>query len=278
MKKIFNKIVDSYKKLFVRNKKDWMFSDEFQKSVEEIMPEMKEQSFRIELDKNSKDSIMFSQLCLDVIDMWIDDLGTILPTDLQKVAIIVAHKSRRLLRASQLLLFSGYLPEAEIIHRSIIELTILVSYILNDETGKRAGKWLGFKIDQRWDFSMMSKEIMGDVAKDAYADLSSYCHPHVVGTAKYMRELDEGILRFERGAIKDFDLAEKQIFYISNSAVGIIEILNKVIKPSDRWVEKHNEIINSKIFCDNFAREIEPKIVAEDEQFMKIINNLGKYF
>lgn len=67
---------------------------------------MKEQSFRIELYKNLNDVVIFSQICLDSIDIWLEDLGFSSPTDFQKVAIITAHKSRRLLRAAQLLLFN----------------------------------------------------------------------------------------------------------------------------------------------------------------------------
>lgn len=151
---------------------------------------------------------------------------------------------------------------------------MLVHYIVKDKTGARAKKWLSFRSDQRWDFSLLAKDLMGDKARGVYTDLSNYCHPHAAGTSKFIRELEKGISRFERGAIKDFALAKKQIFYISNSAIGIIETLNTIISPSQKWVEKHDEIIGSNLFYENYIKEIEPKIAGGDKEFLEILNKL----
>jgi hypothetical protein len=276
MASIFKKISGFLRSKFKGNKKDWMFSKEFQDAVEELCPEIKEQSFRIELEKNHKDVLIFSNLCLETIDVWIEDTKFPSLTYKQKVAIITAHKSRRLLRSAQLLLFSGYLPEADIIGRSLLELTVLVHYIFSDKTEKRAKKWIHFNPHQRWDFSLISQEFMGDKLKGAYCNFSNYCHPHAAGSSRFLKEMEEGWLRFERGPIKDFQSVKDQILWVSNTAVSVLETFSKEISPPQRWIEKHDEIINSEIFQDRFLKHIKPLLDAEDEDFMKIINSLDQ--
>ncbi len=226
--------------------------------------------FGLNLYSHKKSEIDYSFLCLDTVDVWLDAIKSSEGYSAkQNVAITSVLKGRRLLRAAQLQIFKGYLPEAEILYRSIFELQLVLSYILGDPTDGRIKKYLDFSKKKIWDFRMLCEDLLGKESYEIYANLSQYPHPFNLGRARLVHHG-----QLERSAMQDYEKSGVLLVMFGNAAVSLCEISNVLFEnvPSE-WEGKHQEIFDTEIFKKNILN-VQTKIETEDELMRTLLEKI----
>lgn len=230
-----------------------------------------EELFRLNLIAHNRAEIDYSQLCLDAVDLWLNKVKS---SDnysaKQNITITSILKGRRMLRAAQLQLFRGFLPEAEILYRSVLEVSLVLAYVLNDSTEGRAKKYLKFDKKQRWDFALLAREFVGEQMLEVYSNLSLYLHPHNLGNARLVHN---NVL--QRGAIHDYEHGGRLLVMLGNCAVGLCEQSNVLFGEDLAWDKKHQEIYETEIFKRNIKKAQE-MIDQENEMVTKALTQLEK--
>lgn len=216
-----------------------------QKSIFEIL-------YSLNLYTLDKAEIDYSFLCLRTVDLWLKlNYGPWENTSPKGIAYTFCLRGRRLLRASQILVFSGYLPESEILFRSTWETFLTLTYIM-EEPEKRGNKYLSFDYKSGWDLRLLTENMLGKEAYDKYREMSLYVHPFHLGTKKMVYKNT-----FQVDAIHDFGRAGELLSMIGTTAVAICEVSNKIFGDSEEWVAQHNEIYKTEIFQKYYHKVIE---------------------
>lgn len=250
-------VIDSQNK----NGEDW---PEELKYVERLT-DGNEVFFGLNLYAHNRAEIDYSTLCLETVDLWLGAVGSSSGySSKQNIAITSVLKGRRLLRAAQLQIFKGYLPEAEILYRSIFEMQLVISYILSDLTDGRAKKYLTFEKKKIWDFRTLCEDLLGKGSYDIYASLSQYSHPFNLGRE---RLLYQGSL--QPSAIHDYECAGRLLVVFGDSSVALCEKVNSLFIENIKWNEKHQEIYDTEIFKKNFKNV--QKMIDDDNDLMKMV-------
>jgi HKD family nuclease len=217
--------------------------------------------FELNLSTNKRAEIDYSFLCLETVDLWLNlnkDFGNLV--EKKGVAFSLILRGRRILRAAQLLLFKGFLPEAEILLRCINETVLVLSYILEDPTDKRLNKYLTFDKGKGWDFRLLSTEFLGEEHYQVYKNLSDYTHPGNFGRIKL---LYKGY--HQKDSIPEYDNAGMMLVTFSNLAVTLCEISNRIFPKNEMWDKKHEEIYETAIFKKVYEESI--KLAQNNENF-----------
>lgn len=220
--------------------------------------------FGLNIYAHERAEIDYSILCLETVDLWLNRVKSSENySKKQNIAITSVLKGRRLLRAAQLQIFKGYLPEAEILLRSIFEVQLVLSYILGDSTDDRANKYLTFAEKKIWDFRMLCEDLLGEGSYEIYSKLSQYPHPYNMGRARlfYHGQL-------QSSAIHDYDHAGILLVHIGNSAVGLCERANVLFDDDPEWDKKHQEIYDTEIFKKNI-KDVQAKIDQGNDMILK---------
>jgi len=230
-----------------------------------------EMLFKLNLSSMKRAEIDYSFLCLDTVDLWLDlhkDFGSLL--EKKGVAFSFVLKGRRMLRSAQILLFNGFLPEAEILYRCIHETILVLAYILDDQTDERVKKYINFNQGKSWDFRFLSEQFLGEEQYQAYKNLSDYLHPSNFGRIKL---LYKGYL--QKDSIPEYDEAGVMLVIVGNAAVGLCELSNRVFPNNETWNQKHNDIYQTAIFKNNYSEAIE--IAQSNENFRKFFLKYGDH-
>lgn len=204
--------------------------------------------YELNFSTKKRAEIDYSFLCLETVDLWLDlnnETGSLL--EKKGVAYTLVLRGRRILRSAQLLLFKGFLPEAEILLRCVQETILVLSYILDDSTDERLNKYLNFEQGRGWNFKFLSEDFFGKDFYQVYKNLSSYVHPGNFGRIKL---LYKGYLQID--SIPEYDTAGVMLVSISDSAVALCELSNKIFPVNEKWDKKHNEIYQTTVFRNSF--------------------------
>ncbi len=237
----------------------------------ERMTDMNEVLFGMNLYAHNRAHIDYSILCLEAIDLWLNrmDKGAESYSAKQNVAITSVLKGRRLLRAGQLQLFKGYLPESEILARSIFEVQLVLGYILADPTDKRVNTYLADN-KKTWDFRTLCNEFMGEKGYEIYKGMSQYPHPFNSGRIKLIRGG-----QLQRSSIHDYEHAGFLLVHLGNSAVGLCEQSNVLFDEDVEWNKKHQEIYGTEIFKKNIE-VAKGRIETGEEIMLKALSKLDE--
>lgn len=209
---------------------------------------LNENLFGLNLQAHCPKEIEYSFLCLDTVDLWLsEDHGKFDILGKKGIAHTLVIRGRRLLRGGQHLLFKGYIPEAEILLRSLWETVLVLRYILDDPTDKRAEEYISFGHSSKWKFKKLAKDMSSEEAYLEYMELSRYAHPFNFGREKLFHCHDVQI-----DAIHDYLKAGHHLVSFSNNAVALCEVANFVFTASENWIRKHEEIYKTEIFKRNF--------------------------
>lgn len=238
--------------------------------------EMLEECHRLNFGSHNKSTANFSLKCLNILAIWINELEYPIRwnklDNRKKVGILFVAKAYRLLRASQILISSGYLPESDILLRSLLEMQAMIFYILGDKSGKRAQKWIHSDHKQRWDSSLILENLSIDVS-GAYSNFCSVAHPHILGFQKFIKFKKDSFV-INTGPTTDYNLAEEKLALASLSAVGINEIANSAIIPSKDWEKEHKDILNHAVYKRYFDRGIKNFAKIDDGSVVKFLFKL----
>lgn len=206
--------------------------------------------FSLNLYAHEKAEIDYSFLCLETVDLWLSLNNG--PWDYfsnKGISYSFCLRGRRLLRASQFMLFKGYLPESEILYRSMWETLMTLTYIIEDPSEERAKKYSSFDYKSGWDFRLLTENLLGENAYEFYRDLSLYVHPSNLGRGKMFY-----LNGFQRESIHNYDYSGELLVTLGNKAVALCEASNKIFDAKPEWLEKHNEIYQTAIFQKNFDK------------------------
>lgn len=210
------------------------------RSVDEIL-------FGLNLYAHCKKEIDYSFLCHETVNLWLStNLGDWEILKKKGITYSLVIRGRRLLRAEQLILFKGFLPEAEILLRSTWETLLVLGYILGDPTESRAEKYINFGYKSGWDFRMLTEAMFGDKLYIIYQNLSTYAHPSNFGRAKLIYQNN-----FQFDSIHDYQRAGFLLVHTGNLSVALCELANKIFPPNTQWIEKHEQIYQTEIFKRN---------------------------
>lgn len=235
----------------------------------ERLVDMDEVLFGLNLYAHNRGEIDYSILCLAVVDLWLKKIGTLdNPSEKQNIAITSVLKGRRLLRGAQLQIFKGYLPESEILFRSIFETQLVLSYILDDPTDSRVKKYLTFDKKKIWDFRLLCEDLLGDGSYEIYANFSQYPHPYNVGRAKLVHHD-----KLQSSSMHDYDKAGQLLVQIGNAAVGLCEQSSKIFEDNPEWNKKHQEICDTEISKNNI-KIVQDKIDKGDKMLLKSLSKI----
>jgi hypothetical protein len=213
--------------------------------------------FGLNLYAHCLKEVEYSFLCLETVDLWLsEDYGKFDILDKKGIAHTLVIRGRRLFRGGQHLLFKGFLPEAEILMRSLWETVLVLRYILDDPTDTRAKEYINFGYTANWKFTKLTKEMLSKEAYKIYMELSRYAHPYNFGREKLFYKN-----RVAVGAIHDYEKAGDYLVMFSNYAVALCEVANFVFTASENWFRKHEEIYKTEIFKRNF--EVTEEMYAE---------------
>lgn len=238
---------------------------EKRRSIDEIL-------FGLNLYSHCKKEIDYSFLCLETVDLWLSiNWGEWDILKKKGIAYSLVIRGRRLLRAGQFILFKGFLPEAEILFRSLWETMLILGYILDDPTESRAEKYINFGYKAGWDFRMLTEAMLGDEAYIFYQNMSTYAHPSNFGRAKLIYNKN-----FQIDSIHDYPRAGFLLVSSGNLAVALCELTNKIFPPNAQWVEKHEQIYQTEIFKRNI--ELTEELTKQDDNRMRYLFQwLAKY-
>ena len=236
------------------------------RSISEIL-------FSLNLYGHKKEEIDYSFLCLETVDLWLSlNIGSWNYFSNKGIAYTFCIRGRRLLRAGQFMLFKGYLPESEILLRSLWETLMTLTYIIEDPSEERAKKYSSFDYKSGWDFRLLTENLLGENAYETYRNLSLYVHPTNLGRGKMFY-----INSFYKDSIHNYDYAGELLVTFGNKAVALCEVSNKIFDPKPEWISKHNEIYQTDIFKKNYDKvsnlynQGDPTILA----LQKWINQFG---
>lgn len=232
--------------------------------------------FSLNLFAHNKAEIEYSFLCLETVDLWLKLNANSLDYDSKKgIAYTFCLRGRRLLRASQLMLIDGYLPECEILFRSIWETLVTLAYLIEDPSESRAIKYLSFGQKSGWDLRLLTENLLGEGSYEMYRQLSLYVHPSNIGRIKLVYNDN-----LQPDAIHDFGKAGELLVMSGNKAVAICELSNKVFDFNQEWKEKHEEIYKTPIFQQNYERFIQLHAQGETsiQALLEWINAYGSQY
>ena len=89
-----------------------------------------EDLFSLNIYALHKDAIDYNLLCLETVDYWLIQQAKVRnQTKQQKVLMLQILKGRRLLRSAQFILIKGFIPESEILLRSLLESILISNYL-----------------------------------------------------------------------------------------------------------------------------------------------------
>lgn len=233
----------------------------------ERLVDMDEVLFGLNLYAHCRSEIDYAVLCLETVDLWLNRVKSSEEySKKQNIAITFVLKGRRLLRATQLQLFKGYIPEAEIIFRSVFEMHLVLAFVLEDSTDKRADKYLNLTGQGVWDFRLLCENLLGENSYDIYKGLSQYPHPYNLGRAKLSHHG-----KLQRSAIHNYEEAGKWLVQFGNATVGLCEQANILFEEDSEWNKKHQEIYDTEIFKKNI-KLVKSKADKGDELTLKILS------
>lgn len=194
--------------------------------------------------------------------------GTITPR--QRVSLLTLGKSKRLLRSIQKLVLNGNAAEAEILSRSLVELQMLIFFILDDSSNKRAEDWLEGK---KWHV----KELMENyerIYKNHYANTSFYAHNNARSLSKYVVNTENGFTMLDGpvgGGEENFRKAAKVLGDAAMTNAGLCEILSRNFEMTSAWEEAHRAITETPYYKQQLtkAMDVLPEIGGEIEMMTK---------
>jgi hypothetical protein len=222
--------------------------------------------FGLNLYAHNKAEVDYSTLCLSTVDVWLDRVESSAQYSAkQNVAITSVLKGRRLLRAAHLSIFKGYLPEAEILGRSMFEMQLVLSYILCDSTDGRVNKYLTFEKRKVWDFRTLCNELLGEEGYEIYIKLSQYPHPFNMGREKLIHNG-----QLQPSAIHDYEGAGRLLVQLGDAAVSLCEKSNVLFDADSKWEKMHQEVYDSDIFKKNF-KVVQELIKNENALLSKVL-------
>lgn len=235
----------------------------------ERLVDMEEVLFGLNLYAHCRSEIDYSILCLETVDLWLNRVKSSEKySKKQNLAITFVLKGRRLLRATQLQIFRGYIPEAEITYRSIFEIQLVLAFVLGDSTDKRVDQYLNLTGKGVWDFRMLCEDLLGENSYEIYKMLSQYPHPYNLGKVKLVHHN-----KLRRSAIHNYEDAEKLLVQFGNSAVALCEEANVLFDEDPVWDKKHKEIYDTNIFKENI-KVVESQIKKGEERVLRILSRI----
>lgn len=233
----------------------------------ERLVDMDEVLFGLNLYAHCRSEIDYAVLCLETVDLWLNRVKSSEEySKKQNLAITFVIKGRRLLRAAQLQIFKGYIPEAEITYRSIFEIQLVLAFVLGAPNDKRVDKYLNLTGKGVWDFRLLCEDLLGEDSYEIYKMLSQYPHPYNLGRAKLVHHK-----KLQRSAIHNYEEAGKLLVQFGNSAVALCEEANVLFKEDPDWDKKHKEIYDTGIFKENI-KVVESQIEKGEEKILRILS------
>lgn len=224
-----------------------------------------EDLFTLNIFAHHKDAIDYNLLCLETVDFWLRQRAKVKhQTKQQKVLTLQILKGRRLLRSAQLILIKGFLPESEILLRSLLETQLITNYLVDDHHGERLRKYLEAQEKNIWGNRFLCEELFGIGYYDFYKHLCLYTHPSFSG----LEVLLHGEMP-QASAIHDYEKVAAILISFGNMAVSLCELANGVFPPDLEWDSKHYEIYDTDIFQKNYDVYLE-LYKQGDERFNKL--------
>lgn len=243
--------------------KELQFFEDLRSQYEDI--------FCINIISLHKNAIDYNYLCLESVDLWLNDrIATEGQSNLQRIITLQVLKGRRLLRSAQLLLIKGFLPESEILLRSLFETQLITNFLVEDKDGGRLNKYLEFQDKNRWDTRYLCDELCGTGTYEFYKRLCQYTHSSSIGLSGLFYKDKE-----QPSAIHDYAAASTLLIFFGNLAVSLCELAIRLFPYDLKWEEKHQEIYNTDIFKKNYEVFLE-LYKQGDERFIKIFEHHGK--
>jgi len=213
-----------------------------------------EMLFSSNFNSHNKAEIDYSFLCLETVDLWLrlnynqlDDHSS-----RKGIAYTFCLRGRRLLRSSQLLLLNGYLPESEILYRSLWETLMTLAYLIEDYSEERIKKYISFGHKSGWDLKTLTGNLLGEAAYLMYRELSLYVHPSNLGIGKMVYNN-----KFQVDAIHDYGSAGQLLVMNGDMAMAICEISNITFGLHQEWVDKQIEIYQTEIHQKSRSKIVE---------------------
>lgn len=206
-----------------------------------------EDTYLLNFHSHKRNVLDFAQSSWNLSALFLSFLKKIKKiTPKQKVCIYMLGKSMRLLRTISKLVTRGYWPEGEILYRGLFETQVLLSYILRDDTDKRAGVWLNrTRPKERWPMSEMLKEL--DKSFDiTYTNLSLYPHSHIISVINYVDIHSDGAFSISQGPLGGDDNNIKAAWVLGSAAMinaSMCELAAPHFNLPPAWQESHLELM-----------------------------------
>ncbi len=183
-------------------------------------------------------------------------------TPKQRVCIFMIAKAQRLLRAIYKLILSGNLPEAEILIRTLYEAQTLLFYILEDDSDKRANKWLSFDENQKWP-SAEIHEVFKDNdiktrMKEFYSKLCLYPHNHRLSMDKFVRlNVDNQTFSVNSGpATSGFENDGELLKYAAMINASMCEIARNHFDLTSDFEDAYKELTKTKFYEQSMGQTV----------------------
>ena len=211
-----------------------------------------EETYLLNFRSHKRDVLDFAQSSWNLSALFLSSLKKIEKlTPKQKVDIYMLGKSMRLLRTISKLVTRGYWPEGEILFRALFETQVLLSYILRDDTDKRAEAWLNrTRPKERWPMSEMLKEI-GKSFGITYTNLSLYPHSHIISVINYIELHENGMFSVSQGPLGGDDNNIKAAQVLGSAAMtnaSLCELATPYFTLPTAWQESHLELMGLPYF------------------------------
>jgi hypothetical protein len=230
-----------------------------------------EELFQLNLYAHQKKEVDYSFLCLSVIDYWLEYLREYKElTKEQTYAGIFVLRGRRLLRSIQLVCIYGYLPEIEILGRSLFELQLITAYVFECSSNDRIDKYIESINKNAWDFKLLCEDLLGEGSYQYYKHLSKYTHNSSASTGSFVYQE-----HFQLSAIHDYRKAGYQLVLQSNVAVSLCELTQKVFPSNEEWKLRHEKIYETEIFIENY-KNYQALILNNNETLKHVLQGLQK--
>ena len=207
-----------------------------------------ESTYQLNFIEQFKDVAEFTQASWNLSTLFFKEIGGIRKlSPKQKASILCIGKSQRLLRAAYLLTERGLWIEAIPLMRTQYELQLLFFYIFQDESDKRAKKWLSAKNPkERWPVKEMQK-VFGDLEDSTaklYESLSLNPHNHFLSFSPFIAFEEDNFL-FQQGPLggdENNKRAINSLGHMANANASFCEIAKPYFSISEKWDKEHAKL------------------------------------